>query len=164
MAKKNTGVRKTPKAVTPIMPANTAVPRVRRISAPAPPAMTSGTTPRMNATLVITIGRSRSLHASRVACHTLAPACRRDRAYSTIRMAFLLASPTSTTNPIWVKMFTSYPAHRQPSRADSRQSGTTRMTASGRVQLSYWAASTRNTSTTLSANAHRAVLPVSCCR
>src|SRR5207237_520444 len=40
--KKNTGVRKTPKAVTPSIPQNTAVPSDRRISAPAAVASTSG--------------------------------------------------------------------------------------------------------------------------
>src|SRR5205823_5621247 len=44
---KKTGVRKTPKAVTPIMPQKTATPSDLRISAPAPVAMTRGTTPRM---------------------------------------------------------------------------------------------------------------------
>jgi hypothetical protein len=33
---KNTGVRKMPNAVTPIIPANTAAPNSRRLSAPAP--------------------------------------------------------------------------------------------------------------------------------
>ena len=56
-----------PKAVTPIMPLKTAVPSERRISAPAPSASTSGTTPRMNAKAVMMIGRSRSRQASTVA-------------------------------------------------------------------------------------------------
>jgi len=56
-----------PKSVTPSMPANTAVPSVRRISAPAPSEITSGTTPRMKANDVITIGRSRSRQAASVA-------------------------------------------------------------------------------------------------
>src|SRR5438067_1115858 len=50
------------------MPLKTAVPSERRISAPAPCAITNGTTPRMKAKDVIRIGRSRSLHASTVAC------------------------------------------------------------------------------------------------
>ena len=53
-----------PKIVTPSMPLKTAVPSDRRISAPAPCAITSGTTPRMKANEVIRIGRSRSRHAS----------------------------------------------------------------------------------------------------
>ena len=56
-----------PNSVTPSMPLNTAVPSDRRISAPAPAATTSGTTPRMNANEVIRIGRSRSRDASSVA-------------------------------------------------------------------------------------------------
>src|SRR5207244_22569 len=38
--------------------------------------------------------------------------------------------------------------------------GTTRMTANGSDQLSYWAASTRNTSTTAKRKTNMAVLPV----
>ena len=49
------------------MPPNTAVPSDRRISAPAPAATTSGTTPRMKANEVMMMGRRRSLHASSVA-------------------------------------------------------------------------------------------------
>ncbi len=49
------------------MPLKTAVPSVRRISAPAPSASTSGTTPKMKANEVIMIGRSRSRQASSVA-------------------------------------------------------------------------------------------------
>ena len=53
--------------MTPSMPLKTAVPSERRISAPAPVATTSGTTPRMKAKEVIKIGRSRSREASLVA-------------------------------------------------------------------------------------------------
>ena len=56
-----------PKSVTPIMPLKTAVPSDCRISAPAPVAITSGTTPRMKAKEVMRIGRSRSREASTVA-------------------------------------------------------------------------------------------------
>ena len=56
-----------PKRVTPSIPANTAMPSDRRISAPAPVATTRGTTPRMNANQVIRIGRKRSFTASSVA-------------------------------------------------------------------------------------------------
>ena len=45
----------------------------------------------------------------------------------------------------------------------NRHIGTTRITASGNDQLSYWAASTRNTSTTASKNTSIAVLPVCSC-
>ena len=49
------------------MPLKTARPSNRRISAPAPVATTSGTTPKMKANEVIRIGLSRSRDASRVA-------------------------------------------------------------------------------------------------
>ena len=42
------------------MPKNTAVPSAWRSSAPAPVAITSGNTPRMKASEVMMIGRSRS--------------------------------------------------------------------------------------------------------
>ena len=73
------------------------------------------------------------------------------------------ASPTSTTKPTWVKMFTSMRASATPAIENSRHMGTTRITASGNDQLSYWAASTRNTSTTASMNTSMAVLPVCSC-
>ena len=60
MTKKKTGVRKMPNSVTPSIPLKTAVPSDLRISAPAPDAVNSGTTPRMKANDVIKIGRSRS--------------------------------------------------------------------------------------------------------
>src|SRR6476646_9035385 len=53
-----------PNSVTPSMPLKTAVPSVRRISAPAPVVTRSGTTPRMNAKDVIRIGLSLSRHAA----------------------------------------------------------------------------------------------------
>ncbi len=73
-------------------------------------------------------------------------------ANSTMRMAFLLARPTSTTKPICVKMVTSIRATTTPTTEQSRHIGTTRMTANGSFQLSYCAARTRNTNTTARAN------------
>ena len=67
-----------PNAVTPTMPAKTARPSARRISAPAPTAIISGTTPRMNANEVIRIGRRRSLTACSVASRREAGANRYD--------------------------------------------------------------------------------------
>ena len=61
------GVRKMPKRVTPNMPLKTAVPRVRRISAPAPTETIRGMTPKMKAKEVMMIGRSRSRQAASVA-------------------------------------------------------------------------------------------------
>ena len=145
------------------MPANTATPIALRISAPAPVDSTSGTTPAMNAIEVIRIGRRRRRHASITASHVLAPACSRVRANSTIRIAFLHASPTSTMSPICVKMLLSPPVSHTPAIADSRHIGTIRITTSGSVQLSYCAASTRNASSTHSGKTHTAVLPAINC-
>ena len=65
--------------MTPSIPANTAMPIACRISKPAPVENTSGTTPMMNATDVISTGRSRTRHASRIACD--------------VALAFVLALP-----------------------------------------------------------------------
>ena len=56
------------------MPPATAVPTEFRASRPAPLANTSGSTPRMKASEVIRIGRSRSLEASIAASTTPQPA------------------------------------------------------------------------------------------
>ncbi len=109
ITEKKTGVRKIPKTVTPSMPLNTAIPSDRRISEPAPAATARGITPTMNANEVIRIGRSRCRHASRVASCRDKPSRCICLAYSTIRMAFLHASPTSTTRPICTKILTSRP-------------------------------------------------------
>ena len=78
------------------------MPRLRRISAPAPLDRISGTTPRMKASEVIRIGRMRSRLASTAASAPRpAPAWCSTSANSTIRMAFLHASPMSTISPIW---------------------------------------------------------------
>jgi hypothetical protein len=80
-------------------------------------------------------------------------------ANSTIRIAFFAARPMSTTRPICVKMLLSRPAIHRPATAASRHSGTMRMITSGSDQLSYWAASTRNTNSVPSTNTAAAVLP-----
>ena len=61
----------------------------------------------MKASEVIMIGRKRSLQAASVASCRGSPGLGLCLAYSTIRMAFLQARPTSTTKPICVKMLTS---------------------------------------------------------
>ena len=134
------------------MPQNTAMPIAWRISAPAPLENTSGTTPAMKAIDVIRIGRRRRRLASRAASITVRPWSSSSRANSTIRIAFFEASPTSTNRAIWVKTLLSPPDSFTPASAHRMDIGTIRITDSGRVQLSYWAASTRNTSSTHSGN------------
>ena len=148
-----------PNSVTPIMPLNTAVPSDRRISAPAPVATIRGTTPMMKANEVITIGRIRSRDASRAASKRGLPSLCSCWANSTTRMAFLHASPTSTTRPIRTKMSRAPPVAQPPSSEQSTHSGTTRMTASGIVQLSYRAARARKTQSTASPKTYRVVSP-----
>src|SRR2546428_10994725 len=56
---KKRGMKKMPMVVANSMPANTVVPIEWRLAAPAPPATTSGDTPRMKANEVMRIGRKR---------------------------------------------------------------------------------------------------------
>ena len=97
---KNSGVKNTPRTVAASIPPNTPVPSELRLPAPAPVAMTSGTTPRMNAKLVMRIGRKRSLAAWIAASRNDSPFPWRTLANSTMRMAFFAASPTTVTRPM----------------------------------------------------------------
>ena len=60
-------------------------------------------------------------------------------------------------------MLLSMPRRMMPVIEATRHIGTMRITASGMVRLSYWAASTRNTNTTASPNAKPDVLPALSC-
>ena len=82
------------------MPPNTVAPTETFDAAPAPDAITSGTTPRMKANEVIRIGRSRSRAASSAASTSGIPFSRLSFANSTIRIAFFADSPISVTRPI----------------------------------------------------------------
>ena len=79
----------------------TPVPTELRAPAPAPVERTSGSTPRMNASEVMRIGRNRRRAASSAAAEYDSPSPRLSMAYSTIRIAFLAARPISVTRPIW---------------------------------------------------------------
>ncbi|MNP47155.1 hypothetical protein D3C76_1411970 [compost metagenome] len=57
----------------------------------------------------------------------------------------------------------SLPARITPVMAENSTVGTIRITASGRLQLSYWAASTRKASSTQSGKMKIAVLPARSC-
>src|SRR5262249_22961862 len=61
---KNDGTKRTARQVEAMMPLRTLTPREIRLTAPAPVAVTSGTTPRPNANDVIKIGRNRRRDAS----------------------------------------------------------------------------------------------------
>ena len=90
----------------------------------------------MKANEVIRIGRNRSRHASTIASTRGLPASSSCLANSTMRMAFLLARPISTTLPICTKMLLSIPASQTPAIAADRHIGTIRMIAVGNDQLS----------------------------
>ena len=73
---------------------------VAQSAAPAPVATTNGMKPAIDAIEVMRIGRKRSCAASTAASRMLAPCSRCALANSTMRIAFLLASPMSRTMPI----------------------------------------------------------------
>ena len=87
--------------LSPIMPPMMPVPMEWRALAPAPMAIASGTQPKMNASEVMMIGRSRSSPASIVASMIDIPCWRSSTANLTIRTAFLAPRPISTSRPIW---------------------------------------------------------------
>ncbi len=82
------------------------------------------------------MGRSRRRQACSAASTMPTPRSSSSRANSTIRMAFLQASPISTTSPTCTKTLLSPPASQTPNSAAQMHTGTMRMTASGSVQLS----------------------------
>ncbi len=82
------------------MPPMTPVPTEWRAPAPAPVEKASGETPRMKASEVMRIGRSRRRAASSAAADGDNPSSDLSTAYSTIRIAFLAARPRSVTRPI----------------------------------------------------------------
>src|SRR5262249_22220020 len=127
-------------------------------------AMHNGTTPRMKANDVIRMGRNLSRDASIVASATDFPCTCSSLANSTTRMAFLHARPTNTTRPICTKMLTDVLVNQTPMSEDSTHKGTTRMTASGNAQLSYSAASARNTHATARLKTIPVVFPSRICR
>ena len=132
----NTGVRKMPKSVTPSMPLKTAMPSERRISAPAPEATISGITPKMKASEVMRIGRSRKREASWVA------------AVRALALAVQLLGVFDDEDGILAGQRDEHDQAdlhenvdvaaitRTPVTEQSRHSGTTRMTAAGSHQLS----------------------------
>ena len=98
---KNNGTKKIARNVAASMPPSTPVPIDRRLAAPAPVAITSGSTPRMKAIEVIMMGRKRSLAASIADSTSERPSWCCWLANSTMRMAFFADSQISVTNPIW---------------------------------------------------------------
>ena len=113
------------------MPPTTAMPSGLRDSAPAPRPSAIGRMPKMVASVVIRIGRSRMLAAPATASSSGIPRARRWFAYSTIRIAFLVTSPISMMSPIWEKMFSVIRSANSVSRAPNTASGTENRIVSG---------------------------------
>src|SRR5574337_1181592 len=81
------------------IPLQITIPIAWRPAAPAPDAITSGTTPKTIAAVVIRIGRSRIEAASSIASRLLRPLACSSLANSTSRMPCLLISTISVTRP-----------------------------------------------------------------
>ena len=98
---KKVGTKKIARNVAATIPPMTPVPTEWRAPAPAPVEIARGSTPRMNASDVIRIGRKRRRAASIAAADGVSPSWFLSTAYSTIRIAFFAARPSSVTSPIW---------------------------------------------------------------
>jgi hypothetical protein len=155
MSLKKNGTKKIARKVAASIPPMTPVPTECRAPAPAPLEITSGRTPRMKASEVMRMGRKRSRAASTDAADTESPSWVFNSAYSTIRIAFFAASPSSVTRPIW--KYTSLASGARPSSevktrlliqmaasAPNVPKGNASITDSGKDHFSYCAARIRN--------------------
>ena len=109
------------------------------------------------------MGRKRSRAALTAAWKRLLPVASFWRANSTMRIAFFAASPTRTISPTCTSTLLSQPVTQIPNIADRMHMGTMSTMASGSIQLSYCAASTRNTNKTASANTAMPISPAAFC-
>ncbi|MNV27528.1 hypothetical protein D3C71_1186820 [compost metagenome] len=141
---KNTGTNTTA-SVAVIIPPITPVPMACWLAELAPVAIASGTTPRMNAREVMTIGRNRRRAACRVASIRSWPSSYRLLANSMIRIAFFADRPMMVISPTLKNTSLGIPRKVTASTAPSTPSGTTSSTEVGIDQLSYNAARHRNT-------------------
>ena len=122
--------------VAVIIPPITAVPMAIRPLAPGPVATASGNTPKMNAKLVIRIGRRRIRAASMAASMTRLPSFSARSANSFIRIAFFDVRPIVVSKPIWRNTSFSRPRRVTNRIAPTKPKGTTSRTAKGMDQLS----------------------------
>ena len=96
---KNSGTKNTDSSVALSMPPITPVPIEFWLAEPAPEASTSGSTPRMNASEVIRMGRNRRCAASSTASTALRPCACNSFANSMISTAFLADRPMIVIRP-----------------------------------------------------------------
>jgi len=118
------------------MPPTTVVPRIWRELAPAPWETTNGKTPKMKANAVMRMGRSRSRAPASAASKTDVPRSYSVLQNSTMRMAFLAASPISITRPICPYTSRAKPRPQRPRNAPTTATGTESSTLNGSDQLS----------------------------
>ncbi len=123
-----------------IIPPITPVPMACWLAELAPVAIASGTTPRMNASEVMMIGRKRRRAASSVASIRSWPSSYRLLANSMIRIAFFADRPMMVISPILKNTSLGMPRNDTANTAPSTPSGTTSNTEVGIDQLSYSAA------------------------
>src|SRR5437773_1913759 len=157
MSLKNGGTKKIARKVAASIPPMTPVPTERRAPAPAPAEIARGSTPKMNASEVIRMGRKRSRAASSAAAAVDRPSWCFSTAYSTIRMAFFAARPSSVTSPIWKYTSLVNPRSHTAASAPKVPNGSASRTDSGSDHFSYCAARIRNTIRAASASAMPAV-------
>ena len=98
---KNSGTKNTASRVAVRVPPMMPVPIATRLLAPAPVAMASGSTPAINASEVMTIGRRRVCAARIAARESEYPSSTADSANSTIRMAFFDDRPMVVSSATW---------------------------------------------------------------
>ena len=142
---KNGGTNSTARQVDASMPVNTVIPIDTRALAPAPLASTSGTTPRMKANDVITIGRKRARAASgRGIEDRLAGGAQFARELHNENRVLCRERHQQNEPDLNVEIVAE-PAldERRERQSPMKDSGTARMTETGAYQLSYWPASTR---------------------
>src|SRR6185436_14952518 len=145
MILKNIGTKKIARNVAASMPPITPVPTERRAAAPAPVEYANGSTPRMKASDVMMIGRKRSRAASSAVADALMPSWCLSDAYSTIRIAFLAARPSSVTRPIWKYTSLVMPRSHTAANAPKVPNGSANNTLNGSDHFSYCAERMRNT-------------------
>ena len=135
------------------MPAKTAVPSVRRISAPAPCEITSGNTPRMKANEVMMIGRNRTRGGFHGGVEQRRPFLLPVAGKFDDQNRVLARQSDQHDEADLHENIDVHPGHRHAGQALDRHIGTTRITASGSDQLSYKPDSTKNTRITPSTKA-----------
>ena len=135
----STGMNARFRNVDAIMPPATAVPTECRASRPAPVANTSGMTPRMKASDVIRIGRSRMRAASTAASAIVSPRPRSCSANSTIENAVLRRQADQHDQTDLAVHIVDQPAAPLREQRAQNASGTDSRMMNGSVMLSYCA-------------------------